>query len=254
MASLSQLGAKMIDGETFSLYKGEVSLRFEAEKHRYTVGDMIVDGVTSVLNIIDKPALIQWAANEAAAFVRENLKPGVSLDELQIEELAKSASLAHRVKKEKAANIGTITHNWIEEYIKNGRRDLPVNEQARKGAEAFLEWVATNHVEFVDSERKIYSKLHNYAGTLDFEAVVNGKRIIGDIKTSSGIYPTMFLQTAAYEMARTEEDGIEYAGNIIVNCRKDGTLKVGEVWDAQERKKNCQSFLAALILYRNLKT
>lgn len=238
---------------TVALYGGEVALDFDPERHIYRANGKKIDSVTGVLGIISKPALIPWAVKMAVEHIAERLKPGVPLDEVQIKDLLKAAKAAHIVKKEHAADVGTFVHEWIEQFVKGGGtvQPMPLHPQVKNGVDAFLRWVSENRVEFHCSELKVCSREWEYAGTLDFEATVNGKRMLGDIKTSSGIYEEMFLQTSAYQIARQEEDpSLAYEGHIIVNCRKDGTL---DTRVSQDYEKNRVAFLCALGLHRRIR-
>lgn len=236
---------------TIKLYGGDVELDFEEEKHVYRANGKRIESVTGVLGVIAKPALVPWAAKMVADHIEANLKPGVSLDEMQIKDLCKAAKAAPNTKRDNAAQIGTFVHDWIDQWAKGNKQPMPIHPQVRNGVEAFLQWVNENHVEFHCSEIKIYSKKWEYAGTLDFEATVNGKRMLGDIKTSSGIYDEMFFQTSAYQIAREEEyPELKYEGHIIVNCKKDGTLAVKVSTEYEENKT---AFLCALGLHRRIK-
>lgn len=237
--------------ETYKLYGGQVTLTFNEARHLYTVDDKAVDGVTTVLSIINKPALLPWAAKMASEEVARCLKPGVGLDELEIIELCDRAKKAYRAKAERAATIGSAVHAWIEDWINKKNPPMPTNPEMRNGVDAFLRWVSSHNVQFLNAEEKIFSRKNYYAGTFDFEALIDGELYLGDIKTSSGIYDEMFFQTAAYQAARMEEfHDKKYVGNIIVNCRKDGTL---ESKVSTEFEANHNAFLAALTLYRRTK-
>lgn len=214
--------------EKYSLYNGEIELTFDKNKHIYRVGDKIVFGVTSATGVLDKPALMYWAVNQALGFLDKVLIPGLVIDELNKPKLLAEAKTIHRQKKDEAADIGTAVHNYLETYIKSKINwektpELPVNEQVKKGIMAFIKWAKENKVQFMSSERKVYSKKYEYAGTLDMEAIVNGKLSIVDFKTSSGIYPEYFIQTAAYAKALEEETGNKYQEVWILRIPKDGT-------------------------------
>lgn len=237
--------------ESHSLYGGAVKLDFNPVRHIYTVDGIPVDGVTTVLGVIAKPALTAWAANMAAEHVLANLMPGQVMDEMSIKLLANECKMAHRKKKENAADIGTFIHEWVEHFIKTGQEKEVTHPEIRNGVAAFKEWVAAHkEVKFLHSEEKIYSVKHNFAGTFDFILMLDGKRYIGDLKTGKAIYPEYFLQTSAYQLARQEEyPDEEYAGHIIINCQKDGGLAVATSEPA-DFEKNHKAFLAALDLHR----
>lgn len=232
--------------ETYKLYNGDITLTFDPAKHLYTANGRKVYGVTGILSVISKPALMFWAVNMALEKIAKTLKPGVSYDEIQIKKMLDSAKKAHTEKKTSAADKGTMIHSWIEKYIKGENPELPLNEELKNAVLSFLSWKKDHNVKFLHSEIKVYSKRYNYAGTCDFIAEIDGKQYIGDIKTSSGIYPEMLYQTAAYQQARQEEYIEEYNGNIIVRCGKDGTLEIKE---SAEFYSNLSAFLGALALY-----
>jgi len=88
--------------------------------------------------------------------------------------------------------------------------------------DAFLGWEAENHVEYVASERKIYSLAEKFAGTLDIIAMVNGRKCLVDLKTSNFCRKEYSLQTAAYASAWEEEhQGEKLEDRIILMLSKD---------------------------------
>ena len=69
--------------EKYLLYDGKVELSFDSDKHIYQVNGKIVDGVTSIIQIVDKSGpLMYWAVGQAIDYLRNNLKPGKALDEI----------------------------------------------------------------------------------------------------------------------------------------------------------------------------
>ena len=51
-------------------------LTFDADAHAYTWGGAFVPGVTSILSVIGKPALVPWAAGMAADHWLQAIKSG----------------------------------------------------------------------------------------------------------------------------------------------------------------------------------
>ncbi len=255
---LPHLNKKM---ENFKLYNGEVILQYEPQRHIYSVKDKIVYGTTSIIGILDKPALMYWAVNQAVEFLQENLKPGKALDEVEIKTLLDTAKFAHRAKKDKSADIGTMIHEWLEKYVlarinKQPLPEKPINKEMRSAIDGFFTWAKENKVALIASEQKIYSKKYRYAGTLDLEAMVNGKRTIVDFKTSNAIYPEMFLQATAYLMAREEETGRKYNGGVIIlRLSKENPKKKIVAFEAQKINSDKVAeykkvFLSCLNVYR----
>ena len=184
----------------------------------------------------------------ACEYVRENLK---NLEEL--EAVLEKAKNAHAQKRDKAADTGSLTHSFCESWIKAqiGQGEAPQPQPALSlMTDNFLKWVEEAKPKFLASEKVVYSKELFYAGTLDFLAEIDGKTYLGDIKTGSGIYPEMWLQTSGYQLALEEtEPDLKIDGHIIVNITKDGKLNVETHYDYETSK---QGFLAALTLYRTL--
>jgi hypothetical protein len=103
--------------ETSTLhYNGTVKLLFNKAKHHYTLDGKTIDGVTSIIGIKNKPALVAWAANMAAEYVKNHIVAGKALDEIEIQQLVDGAKKAHRDFSGKAMNYGTALHSYIEQW------------------------------------------------------------------------------------------------------------------------------------------
>lgn len=243
--------------ETSLHYNKTLHLHFDAKKHHYTADlegkyqDKTFDGVTSVLGIIAKPALVYWAANKAAEYIDANLPVNTAIDEVQKVKLIEGAKTAHRSFLKDAADYGTLLHNWIEKYIKGQNPEIPTNETLKKAVEQFLEWKEKHKVKFLESEKKVASLKYEFCGTCDLIAEIDDKVVLGDIKTSSGVWNEYWLQTAAYKGAYLEEfPDKKIDHTLILRCGKDGVFEVKELNDFE---KNYNAFVAALILYRREK-
>lgn len=225
---------------------------FDEKKHVHKLDGKNLTGITTILSVINKPYLIQWSANMAVEYIRdtavEKTIDGVHYLLTQGHHL-EDAKVAHTKKKEKAGGIGTKVHEAVEKYIKSGEMKSD-DKLIQKCLNNFMSWAKEDKVEFVESEKNLYSKKYWLGGIVDFVCKIDGEIWIGDVKTSSGIYPESFLQMAGYQLM-LEELGLyeNIKGHIVVNLRKDGTMEV---------KKNCEvgshreAFLSALVLYRSL--
>lgn len=220
--------------------------KFHAGRHMYTLDGKPLMGVTSVLGVIAKPALIGWAARMAADYVLENLKDMDNLE--QVCELAKNA---HARKRDEGAEKGTDIHAWIEEWIAGKNPEMPKDEGPRKQIEEFLKWATENKVEFLESEKRMYSEKHWIAGTCDAIAMIDGKKYVVDFKTQSKMWDkTPFLQMAGYRIMLEEMGEKDYEGGCVVLLPKEGGLETHYSYDYDTDK---EGFLAALKLYKTLK-
>ena len=135
------------------LYQHTVELRFEPYRHIYSVDGVTIPGVTTIGDIVAKPGLIGWAANEASDYFMSQIEPGKSYDEVQLDSIYRTAKRAHTMKKEDAASVGTITHKWVQNYIEGKDPGTPVNEQVKGATDRFLDWVKEYDVKFLASEQ-----------------------------------------------------------------------------------------------------
>ena len=221
--------------------------RFDPIKHRYYLGEKQLTGVTTILGVLAKPALIQWAANEAVEYITEKALYFESTNDWKVSgDILVEARTAHVRKRDKSADIGTVAHSWISDYI--GGKNPERNEEIAIITNNFLKWVEEAKPKFLASEKVVHSKQHWFAGTLDFIAEIGGKQYLGDIKTGSGIYQEMWWQTSGYQLALEEiEPEWKIDGHIIVNPTKEGKLNVESNFFYPE---NVKGFLAALQIYR----
>ena len=170
--------------------------------------------VTTITSMLDKPALLGWAANCAVDHIAENLaKVRDPLSNVhEVEEILEKARIAYAQKKTDAATAGTMVHDAIEAYIKDldympllNNEDPSIQEKAINGFQAFLSWESKNHVKWLESEVEIFCLSHGYAGRFDAIAFVNDHRYLIDFKTSKAIYPEMSVQLCAYRQGYNEE-------------------------------------------------
>ena len=114
------------------LYGGEVEIMFNDDGHKYYKDNEKLIGVTTILSAISKPMLIPWASNMCADYVRDHLKPGVAMDEVEIKTMLDAARKAHSQRKTDAGNVGTLVHEWVDRYIKGENPEMPFNEELKK--------------------------------------------------------------------------------------------------------------------------
>lgn len=235
--------------------------RFGEDGHRH---ELLKDGewkpligVTTALSVIAKPALIQWSANMAVDYIQKALaEPQVVADKMglqsiDLDTLFKEARVAHRIKKEKAGEAGTDVHFEVEQLLKGiigawGGMVEAGTKSDKPQIQKFLDWAIENKIKFLESERHVFSEKLWIGGILDMVIELDGKRLIADIKTSSGIYNEAFFQMAAYDLC-LEEMGEKIDGYLVINLKKTGEF---DLKMAEDREVNREAFLSALSLYK----
>lgn len=136
------------------MYGGKYKLEFDEENHRYLVDGNKIPSVTKIIGHTDP-------------------------------ELPEKAQMAMA----KQGEVGTRFHKWAESIINNHLFDLPITpkpegyleSQACRSFEWFLNY---NKINWIDSERFVYSPTNNYCGTLDTASDDGSIVWIWDFKTA----------------------------------------------------------------------
>lgn len=258
------------------LYDGTIEITFYPNSHRYKLGDRDLLSVTAATDVVDKSAqLIHWAVNLVRGYLLDIKDTGEHISRNDIELACKQ----HKIRKEKAADIGTDVHAWAEAYAKGENPKLPEGDDERSqktlnGVLAFLKWVDENEVKFIETEKLVYSKEHDYVGTMDLAFTMGKEKHkifhMGDYKTASGIYSGALYQTAGYLGAYLEEHGkkikLPIGNSFILRFAKEdkfdkengelieeaGTFEVREI-TADDYAKNYTAFLGCLAVKRREK-
>ena len=139
------------------------------DNHKYTIlmpnGEKIgpLKSVTTVLNVIDKPALKGWAAKMAAQhFKTEILRLGAkALNSVELERIVKEATSAHAVFAKDAADLGSACHDAFEAIILGNELEK-YPDALKEPITAFKNWRlgAGSDIEIVDTETKLGSVEH----------------------------------------------------------------------------------------------
>lgn len=248
------------------------NFKFDPIKHIYTLDGKRLYGITNVLNVIAKPALITWAADEAVKILgwfNAKYDDGSGMGKLTklfatVKKLTPEGYYAlltegrnaHRKKKEKAGEAGTDVHAEIEKYIKLMISDQGGQAQAMNGYENeqvkhFVTWAVKNQIKFLASESQLFSKSMWIGGTTDMVFVKDGQKFVGDIKTASGIYPENFYQMAGYRLMLEEMGEKDFVGSAVIRLGKDNQFNEDE--DVKYRfdyETDKQAFLGALAIFK----
>lgn len=154
--------------------------------------------VTTVLSVINKPALVNWAAKMCAQFAVENVESWKNLDPDAAVDLLKGA---HRRNTNRAARLGTAVHEAAEAWSKGERMPVWAPSIAPRMRQ-FQNWLEEFQPEVEHSEVTVYHRAISYAGTADLIVWIGGDRVLVDIKTGKSVYGETELQLSAYANAQ----------------------------------------------------
>lgn len=231
----------------------------------YTVGEQEYPSVTTILTVISKPALVNWAARVEREMVIDaaaDLYVDCPLEKKMerptfISTLNMRIGKAKAAQKEltKAAEIGSQAHALIEwtllsEVVSAPGPQPKISEKAALAFAAWQKWRDTVKLKPILVEQTIWSKEFCYAGTMDLLAEMDGKLTVVDWKTGKAIYPESFLQNAAYRHALREMGHGNPVQGMIVRLPKVETDPEFEVADAGDETENFEVFLHALDLWK----
>lgn len=201
----------------FTLYDGKVKGKFYPQSHQYWISIKgspykRKSGSTTFIGIKDKSTPLGiWQQTMTLDFLLTCIEKGVKIDEDKCIE----SVIQNDIAKDEAIDIGKEMHDWLEKYalfkLKDKRQpkmpDMPQLKEAITGINSFLEWESGHKIKYISPERVVYSIKHDYMGTLDLEAEVDGMLCLVDYKSSNGLYNTVRAQTASYVKADEEEYG-----------------------------------------------
>jgi hypothetical protein len=247
------------------IYDATIELNFDAKAHSYSVTDLStqtvreVSSVTQILEVIGGSkvwGLKQWAANLTSDYIRTAIRPGLRYDELQIEQIVERARKHFHTVSRGAKTIGQLTHEWIDAHLRarlyaTPELPMPVNEQTRRAIQAASAWIA-EHFKPVTMEHRLYSREHDYAGTLDVVGEVDGQLAVVDWKTSRAIYDEMPLQAAAYAQAWAEMYDQRVPDRWVIRLDKETGDFEPVRFPRETFRRDLRGFLAAKALHLTL--
>lgn len=181
--------------------RANAGLKFYPGNHRYKLDGQWVPGVTTILGVLDKPAIPKWAAKSVAEYVAQN-REGVEhlwgMGERAVVDALKGVPWEQR---DRAGIRGTDVHDFAERILNGAEVDVPDHYVGHvESCIAFMEdWNITP----VLVEATVGSREHKYAGKLDLVAdSKHAPRAIFDWKTAaSGIYKETAFQLVGYAFA-----------------------------------------------------
>lgn len=156
----------------------------------------------------------------------------------------------------RAGDEGTQVHNAIEKILKGEELrwiesdgHVNYNTYVWKMILSFFEFWTTHKPKLIMSEEFMYSDIHKYSGTLDLLLEIDGKIWLVDIKTSTSIHTSHYLQMSAYVKAYEEKynEKVDKTGILWLKSTKKGPDKTGKRiqgagWELKEGDKSIEEY------------
>jgi len=180
-------------------------LRFTEGNHTYYLDGKRCPGVTTILKVLDKPALTRWAATTVAEYVADHPDAIEVLRDAGRPALVTTLKEVPFQKRDKAAERGKNLHDYTQQLLEGVEIDVDTVPDE-------LIPVLENAIAFLDDwqivplliEAPVASRADWWAGTLDLVAGYTrpdtGATGVGvfDWKSGKGIYAEYAWQFSAY--------------------------------------------------------
>jgi len=176
-------------------------MKYSSHSTYYNKEGIEVPSVTTILKILNKPALTTWANN--LGWNRKSVKK-------VLEEVSDIGTAVHEIincilaKKKLEYSKSHIPFDVLYPYVMN-----------------FMKFYNDHTFEPIILEESL--SVDNFGGTIDYYGKLDGKYTIIDFKTSKQIRMSMFLKLAAYcIMLEKYGHTVEQVGILLVNNKNGG--------------------------------
>lgn len=147
------------------------NFKFDPEEHKYTLDGEHFISVTQFISKFHKPFETDFWSKKKAE------QAGISQDEILME---------WKALNDRANELGTATHNWIENYFNKIYQELPTDpdiiDRINKFNVAYSKWL--HKLKPLKFEQRIFSRKWKIAGMMDALFYYNGNIINLDWKTN----------------------------------------------------------------------
>jgi len=253
------------EGSEFQEYDG-FTVEYRDASHRYWIHQdgerKPVPSVTSVLKVLDKPALLEWAQRTSmeGALILERLGELAGVAPKDAWQVVRARGMDSEAKRDKRATSGTAIHAALERYVTDGEIPdlLDYGEEDRGYVQALAKFLISGRPEVASSERIVAHPTFGYAGRIDFTGTVDLTNLIPDpfvagrwsslvdLKTNrlGKVYPEAHVQTAGYRLCLYHCGSSPPPWTLIVGLGGNGEFTVVPC------KAQGSDFLAVLDCYK----
>jgi hypothetical protein len=163
-------------------------------------------GVTTVTDVLDKPALTKWHKEQVAQAAIAHAERLVADRDAGNVEAAIAFLLATRNEGTNSRERGTRIHSALESILR--REPISVEDRDMPAVVGARTWLNEHKVKPVEVEAFLINETLGYGGTCDLIAEIDGEVWLLDWKSSKSVawpsgavYDEMRLQLAAYARA-----------------------------------------------------
>jgi hypothetical protein len=215
-------------------------------------------GVTTVTDVLDKPALTKWHREQVALAAIANADRLVADRDAGNVDAAVAYLLNVRTEGTAGRERGSRIHGVLESILRREPVDVaPADRPAVEGARA---WLNERGVRPIEIEAFLIHETLGYGGTCDLIAEVDGETWLLDWKTSKSVawpsgavYVDLKLQLAAYARAEFIARPADPARHPLPAVTRTGIVHVTDagtrLYPADVTEADWDAFRACLFLY-----
>lgn len=221
-----------------TIEKPKIKINFDEPHTTYRLKDgSVVVGVTTAINMLNKPALPMWGFNTGKEPAYKNLPEAIEKTDTKCSKLKKVDAMVWafsmgQIRKyaslygnrDKAADIGTIAHAILMARDTGFEIDnsniTPDNWLlAEECVKSHDKWFEGQDIKTIFVEKEMVSQLYRYGGKIDKYAYVTREKTLIDYKSGKDIFDEYFIQLIGY-IQLLLENGHEVTRAILVNMPK----------------------------------
>ena len=180
-------------------------LVFYDASHRYKLDGAWVPGVTTIIGVLDKPALPKWAARSVAEYVADNRDGVEHLFGMGRGPMVSALKEVPWQKRDSAGARGNLLHDYAEQILNGEAVDVP--DEHVDVMQSAMDFLRDWQIRPLLVEAPVASREHKWAGTLDIIAEytrpdtgASGTAIF-DWKSGKALYAEYAWQLNAYAHA-----------------------------------------------------
>ena len=215
-------------------------------------------GVTTVTDVLDKPALTKWHRTQVAEAAIAHADRLLADRDAGNLEAAVAFLLAIRTEGTNSRERGTRIHQALESVLR--REPIAVEDRDMPAVAGARTWLNEHGVQPIEVEAFLINETLGYGGTCDLIAEIDGETWLLDWKTSKSVgwpngnvYDEMRLQLAAYSRAEFIARPGDPERYQLPEITRFGILHVTDggtrLYPADVTEADWTAFRAALYLY-----
>jgi len=172
---------------------GEANAAFEGRAYRHPHTGEKYPSITTILKLVDKGALAQWAANLSIEWAVQNLDKLYGMSE---EKGRNAGRYRWKDVRDERAMVGTGVHNQIEALQNGSWETFDLDDEQKRIMEQWYGLNQRHSIKPILNEFTVFDE-SGFMGTADAYAEIDGQLCLIDYKTSKNMWPEHEYQLAA---------------------------------------------------------